>query len=334
MRSQGADNGRLMLPGSVAHLEPGRLEIEHRSDPEAIFADKRAYLGAYRARMRPRIEAEKRSWPRGEVDILPALKEWFEPVLELADRTAAAINGRLLLDCGQEKVVVDFWQRRVYAADDEPCEYGFIIDQPLVEQLIKDHEENWVDRLFLSCRFEAERKGAYNEYVYGFLKCLSAERIAYAEGCYAEQISEKEFFECAGYLVQRRCPHMKGDLARFGHVEDGILTCSLHGWRFELETGRCLTSDDRRLFAEPLPDRAGTEGDDDRPGDSGGEREDVPAAPLAEPAAAPATIAAATGVDRAAEAVGAYDSRANGDNWVVATRRRGRLHGRPHPSTG
>jgi UDP-MurNAc hydroxylase len=252
MRSEGADNGRLMIPGSVAHLAPGELEIEHASDPGAIFADKRPYLEAYRERMRPRIEAEKASWPRGEVDILPALREWFEPVLELADRTAAAINGRVLLDCGSAQVVIDFWQRRVYAWDGEPCEYGFIFDQALVEQLIKDHEENWVDRLFLSCRFEAERKGAYNEYVYSFLKCLSAERMEYAEGCYAEQVSGKEFFECAGYLVQRRCPHMKGDLARFAEVEDGILTCTLHGWRFELATGRCLTSEDRRLFAEPI----------------------------------------------------------------------------------
>ena len=263
MRSQGDDNGRLMLPGSVAHVEPGRLEIEHQLDPDAIFGDKRSYLESYRARMRPRIEAEKASWPRGEVEILPALREWFEPVLELADRTAAAINGRVLLDCGAEKVVLDFWQRRVYAWEGDQCEYGFIIDTPLVEQLIKDHEENWVDRLFLSCRFEAERKGAYNEYVYSFLKCLSAERIAYAEGCYAEQVSGKEFFECAGYLIQRRCPHMKGDLTRFGQVEDGILTCTLHGWRFELATGRCLTSDDRRLFSEKISETATVlEGDD------------------------------------------------------------------------
>ncbi len=257
MRSQGADNGRLMLPGSVAHLEPGRLEIEHRTEPNEIFGDKRAYLEAYRERMRPRIEAEKQSWPRGEVDILPALQEWFEPVLELGDRTAAAINGRVLLDFGSPQVVLDFWKRRVYAWEGEPCEYGFIIDSPLAEQLIKDHEESWVDSLFLSCRFEAERKGAYNEYVYSFLKCLSAERMEYAENVYTEQVSEKEFFECHGYLVQRRCPHMKGDLARFGQVEDGILTCTLHGWRFELATGRCLTSDDRRLFSEPIEDGTG-----------------------------------------------------------------------------
>jgi len=42
--------------------------------------------------------------------------------------------------------------------------------------------------------------------------------------------------------VQRRCPHLKADLTRFGIVEDGTLTCQLHGWRFDLGSGRCLTS--------------------------------------------------------------------------------------------
>ena len=153
---------------------------------------------------------------------------------------------------GDPQVVLDFWTRRVYAWEGDECEYRFWIDPALVEQLILDHDEDWVNRLFLSCRFEAERRGSYNEYLYSFFKCLSAERIEYAEGCYSEQLPEREFFECAGYRVQRRCPHLKADLARFGVVEDGILTCTLHGWQFELATGRCLTSDDRRLFSEPL----------------------------------------------------------------------------------
>lgn len=37
MRSEGADNGRLKIPGSVAHLAPGQLEIERPFDPESIF---------------------------------------------------------------------------------------------------------------------------------------------------------------------------------------------------------------------------------------------------------------------------------------------------------
>jgi UDP-MurNAc hydroxylase len=252
MRSQGQDNGRLMIPGSVATIEPGWMEIEHPVDPDTIFGEKRAYLEGFRERLRPRIEAEKASWPRGRVDILAELREWFEPVLDLADRTAAAINGRVLLDLGDSQVVLDFWTRRVYAWEGDECEYRFWIDPALVEQLILDHDEDWVNRLFLSCRFEAERRGSYNEYLYSFFKCLSAERIEYAEGCYSEQLPEREFFECAGYRIQRRCPHLKADLARFGVVEDGVLTCTLHGWQFELATGRCLTSDDRRLFAEPL----------------------------------------------------------------------------------
>src|SRR5262249_37742370 len=85
MREQGAENGRLMLPGSVATIEPARLEIEHTCDPDAIFGDKRAYLEGFRERMRPRIEAEKALWPRGQVDILDELREWLEPVLDLAD---------------------------------------------------------------------------------------------------------------------------------------------------------------------------------------------------------------------------------------------------------
>jgi UDP-MurNAc hydroxylase len=55
-----------------------------------------------------------------------------------------------------------------------------------------------------------------------------------------------------GWEVQRRCPHMKADLTRFASIEDGVLTCSLHGWQYELETGRCLTSEGHEITARRL----------------------------------------------------------------------------------
>ena len=255
MRANGSDNGCLMIPESVATIRPGELTIEHpipEGEARAIFTDKRAYLTEYKRRQEPVLAAEKASWVRGKVDILAEIKAWFEPILELADRTAVGINGRILLDCGDPQVVLDFHERTVYAWEGEPCEYRFVVASALIETLIVDHEEDWVNRLFLSCRFEAERKGAYNEFVYTFFKCLSAERIEYAEGYFAEQMSEDEYWECEGYLVQRRCPHLKADLTRFGEVQDGILTCTLHGWQFELETGRCLTMAGKRLYSEKL----------------------------------------------------------------------------------
>ena len=257
MRDHGYDNGRLMIPGSVATFGKGLCAVAHPiADEEvsAIFTEKRAYLEAYQQRQRPVIEAAKAAWPRGQVDILSSLKDWFEPLLKQADLTCVGVNGRLLLDLGEqsESVVIDFQQRRVYGWQGEEWEYCFKIDPALIESSIIRHVEDWVNDLFLSCRFQAQRKGPYNEYVYIFFKGLTPERIQYIEGYYSEQSPIQQFWESDGYRIQRRCPHMKADLTRFGHIENGVLTCTMHGWQFELETGKCLTSDDRKLYAQRL----------------------------------------------------------------------------------
>jgi len=255
LAEQGRPGGRALIPGSTATLAGGTCTVEHAvpdGEVHAIFADKRAYLEAYKAREQPAIEAAKASWPRGEVDIASSLREWFEPLLEQADMTCVGVNGRLLLDCGEQATMIDFQQRRVYPWRGEEWEYRIGVDPALVESCIVNRYEDWINQLFLSCRFEAERKGPFNEYVYNFFKTLTEERVQYAEGYYAEQFQEQQMWECGDFLVQRRCPHLKADLTRFGVVEDGILTCTLHGWQFELATGRCLTSDDRRLHCEPL----------------------------------------------------------------------------------
>ncbi len=35
-------------------------------------------------------------------------------------------------------------------------------------------------------------------------------------------------------------------------VEDGVLSCAQHDWKFDLQTGRCLTSDDVWLQVKPV----------------------------------------------------------------------------------
>jgi len=107
-------------------------------------------------------------------------------------------------------------------------------------------------------RFSAKRKGPYNDYVYTWFKCLTEERLQYAEGFYAERGPTQGTFELDGWCVQKRCAHMKADLARFGSVENGVLTCSLHSWQWDLATGACLTSDGHQLYARPV----GSEDDD------------------------------------------------------------------------
>jgi len=259
LQEHGMDSGRLLLPGSVATLEGGGCEVRHPTSDavERIFSDKRAYLKEYQARRLPEIERRKATWSRGQVDdLVGELKRWWEPLLAQANLTCDGINGRVLLEVadaerGDEQIVIDYLDRRVDAWKGEPYRYRFRIDRALVETCVIQHLEDWVNELFLSCRFETSRDGPYNEYVYNWFKALSSERLQYAEGWYAEQAPVQELIQMDGYLVQRRCPHLKADLAQFGEVEDGVLTCRMHGWQFDLETGRCLTSDDRRLHSVP-----------------------------------------------------------------------------------
>jgi UDP-MurNAc hydroxylase len=241
-----------MLPGTVADIAPGRFDVHHPTDPASIYDDKRAYLEAYQARKRPVIADERQRWQRPRVDLLPTLQAWWDPLLEQADMICTGIDQPVLLDCGDERIVIDFHERVVRRPElDENPRYQFAIPRDLVDHLVHDQVDDWVNELFLSMRFRAHRRGQYNDYIYTWFKCLNEERLQYAEGFYAERGPSQGTFELAGYDVQRRCPHMKADLTRFATVEDGVMTCALHGWQWELSSGSCLTADGHRLFAKP-----------------------------------------------------------------------------------
>jgi UDP-MurNAc hydroxylase len=255
LEEHGHAGGRLMLPGSVGELAPGRFDVTHPfpdDEARAIFARKREYLMAYRERAWPAIQAEHTRWPNGQVDIVASLREWFEPLLAQADMICAGIHDAVLLDVGDVGVYIDFRTRMVTQWQGEDWAYRFQVARPLIEYCILHHEEDWVNELFLSCRFVATRTGKYNDYIYTFFKCLSVERLQYAEGFYAEHGPTEGTWEAAGYRIQKRCPHMKADLTRFAVIEDGVLTCQLHGWQYELATGRCLTAEGHQLYTRPI----------------------------------------------------------------------------------
>ncbi len=252
---------------------------------------KTEYLREYARRQRPVIEAAKRSWSHPEIDVFAELKARLEPLLAESEHIAKGIGGPVRFDlvldapngsgvngskvaesngstaseanaeasevAGEEpqeqveSIVIDFVNREVRPYAGEKVRYRFRTRKTLVEHLLATGEVDWVNSLFLSCRFSAARIGQYNEYVYTFFKCLSQERLNYAEGWYAEQKPDAEDIKLGDWIVQRRCPHLKADLARFGKIEDGVLTCQMHGWKFDLATGRCLTSVGHSLRARP-----------------------------------------------------------------------------------
>jgi UDP-MurNAc hydroxylase len=246
----GGDNAVVLLPGSVSSVTAGSCETVHPRDVDAFFADKVVHLEEMRERKRPVIEAEKASWRHPEIDVLGALKKRIEPLLEESIYLAKGVGGPVRFDLlsydgrDTESIVVDFPGRQVRPYAGEKVRYRFTTGRELVEHLIFVDEGDWVNSLFLSCRFSAARIGQYNEFVYAFFKCLSRERLQYAEGWYDEheRAVEAEDIQLGQWTVQRRCPHLKADLSRFGIVDGDVLTCQLHGWKFDLPSGRCLTS--------------------------------------------------------------------------------------------
>ncbi|MEO7260930.1 MAG: Rieske 2Fe-2S domain-containing protein [Jatrophihabitantaceae bacterium] len=255
---RGRDNGRLLLPGTVAHLDEPGCPLEHPiSDAEVdkLFADKAAYLRDMQERRQPEVEQQKLSWAHPEIDVLAEIKAWFTPLLEEADQMAAGINGGVRLTAtdderGDVDLLLDFVTREVRAYSDEKVRYRFQTKRAYLEKLIHEHQIDWVNSLFLSCRFTATRIGPYNEFVYTFFKCLSEERLNYAEGYFAEAANDHETITMDGWTFQRRCPHLKADLTRFGQIADGVLTCQMHGWKWRLANGKCITSVGRPLRTE------------------------------------------------------------------------------------
>jgi UDP-MurNAc hydroxylase len=252
-------SAHLLLPGSVVELDGPQCELTHRhtaTEIAHIFEDKTAYLREYQARAQPALERERASRAQVPADLLQQLKQWWEPLLKRAENICTGVGGPVRLDVGERSLVIDFTAREVREFAGEPCRYRLSIAADLVATNLARREVDWSNSLFLSLRFRASRVGQYNEFVYVFFKCLSPERIDYVENWYDERNDDGADIALDGWRVQRRCPHLRADLAKFGSVSGGILTCALHGWRFDLASGRCLTAAGHPIRATLISDSA------------------------------------------------------------------------------
>jgi UDP-MurNAc hydroxylase len=249
-------HGIMNVPGTTIEVGPDTLEVAHPvDDVEAIFTDKRTYLRTYQADWTPWLDELKASWNPPSTDLLTTLQEWWHPLLEMAPNLRSQVGGNVLLCAGDLPILVDFPAGEVRLHDGEPYAFRFDIPRELVETVVAQRAVDWSNSLFLSCRFTAWRAGEYNEYVYNFLKSLSPERMRRTEDEVVRKLTPEDQLarldepdiRIGDYIVQRRCPHRNADLAAFGEIDGCELVCTLHGWRFDLETGRNTTASDRGI---------------------------------------------------------------------------------------
>ena len=248
--------GILAIPGTSITIDSSGITVDHpMSDAEitAIFSKKEQYLRSYQQDWAPWLEQHRASWAPATADLLVTLKQWWEPLMESAPTVCNAIGACVLLRLGDLDIVVDFPARKVREWQGEAASFGFQIQRELVETVTERRAHDWSNALFLSCRFTAWREGPFNEYVYNFFKSLSVERMARTEAEAKRKLNPdrggiaEQSIIIGEYEMQRTCPHRAADLTVFGEISGDDLVCTLHGWRFDLETGTCRNADDRPL---------------------------------------------------------------------------------------
>lgn len=247
--------GLLAIPGTSIDVTPDDIVVRHPEGEEAawrIFTDKEQYLREYQADWLAWIDELKASWKQHEgMDLLAELQAWWHPLLAMAPTLRQAVGACCLLRAGDLEVLIDFPAGEVRPYAGEEVRYRFEIDRALVESVVAARAVDWSNSLFLSCRFRAWRDGEFNEWLYNFFKSLSVERMRRTEAEAVRRLrpptEQEPDIELGDWVVQRRCPHRNADLAVFGEIEGCTLTCTLHGWRFDLESGRCLTAADHSL---------------------------------------------------------------------------------------
>jgi UDP-MurNAc hydroxylase len=253
-----SDEGRLnaatTIPGTTFTVLGGGVTVEQPMSGEditRIFTHKAEYLAKYQADYTHWLANEHASWASPTTDVIATLKLWWEPLMAMAPSVRQGIAGNCLINAGDLQIFVNFFDGTVEPHAGQPVSFRFTIPRDLLEQVVARRAVDWSNSLFLSARFTAWREGDYNEYLYNFLKSLSVERMNRTESEAKSKLqgipSDESDIKIGDYTVQRRCPHRNADLSVFGEIEGDNLVCTLHGWRFDLETGACRNAEERPI---------------------------------------------------------------------------------------
>ena len=257
LRKLGREHDILAIPGTEIEISPEEISVSSPKnvDVSEIFAHKEKYLRKYQADWSVWLQAEKNKWlttsSTNQTDLVGELQAWFEPLLAICPALRSGIGANCLIRTRDTKILINFQEAKVENFIDQTFGFRFDIPRELLETIVHQKAVDWSNSFFLSCRFTAWRSGEFNEYLYNFFKSLSVERMTRAEHEAAERLNFSrdlsEEIEIGDYVMQRKCPHRQADLSVFGEIDGNTLTCSLHGWRFDLTDGHCLNAEDRPL---------------------------------------------------------------------------------------
>lgn len=257
-----AHQGRVLtpLPGDCFDLDDERLHEDAQAHAEFSWDRVPDYVQDYAARMAPIIAKV-----RAEADALigdnlhARVVEHFNRMLGLNRYFLERIDMDVLFDIEDggawlvhmraDRPGVEVWD------GEAPWQYRYRFHVRWLERILVDGL-HWEDFL-LSLRFSADRNpDVYNDHLLGLLKFndkLALRAVERFELGLSSETIEVTAEDGARYEISKYCPHAGASLER-APIEGRQLTCLLHHYVFDLDTGECLSGNcrlaTRRISAE------------------------------------------------------------------------------------
>jgi UDP-MurNAc hydroxylase len=256
----------LVIPGSTINLSGDTIvNITDDTERDQIYKNFKKYLDDLREEKRAAGYLQNRFVPPQNLDnMVEKFSSLIRDIKKNSKIFIHKINFPVLIDFeDHSKWVIDFESDlsgcfQKYA--NQEYKYSFIFDPEIINFLINQEQIDF-DEYFLSMRFSCSRKeDVFNEFLFAMFKNLDLKRFKISESLYVSQNMAKEdsvetfIVNVSGEekKVQRYCPHQFVDLKKCGILEGDILTCPLHNWKFDLNTGECITSDKYCLSIEDV----------------------------------------------------------------------------------
>ena len=247
-----ADRLRPLAPGDVAALE----NDDWRFAPSRPYGDKRAYLDAYRRARGPLREAQLAEW-RAQAAPLEGkeLRSYLRDFFQFEDMT---VQLGMLVEfrfTDGPSTWVDFRKKpyRYLTESDEPAAFVITSESAWVS-LVLEGKLTWHELLMghlATIQHDPENDVAklmhhfdyrHDEALFNLVRLIDPMLITVED-------------EQNEYVCQRFCPHRGRDLD-YATIERGVLTCTAHGWRFDLRRGgRCLYGGDTPLLVKEVRPR-------------------------------------------------------------------------------
>ena len=253
-------NAELVIPGSILKVSDAIENITNQDEKTNIYEDVDKYVTQYRdylndyALPKPQATAEEKK------NAVILFVRQIKRIHKISRFYTKQIEGPIMFDLQEgKKWIVDFSKDNpIVEYTNEKYIYSFVIDFDSFGVLFKEKTIDF-EKYFLGCNFSCSRNpDIYNEPLFALLKHFDYHRFLTSESLYGvrHRSSSKMFtMEHQGkkIKVQKYCPHMLADLEEIGYIDkEENFVCPLHGWKFDLSTGKCLNNENTCLKIEEL----------------------------------------------------------------------------------